>query len=139
MILFIATAFAAEPDAPISSEVNPTVKYLTEQFSAAVEKGLPLASSSVQEIANQIHYLGLGLLAYDSFLIALSALVTFLAYKLFTGIKDDMEEPESEARFTSGIVGGLVALVMFIGGLNGVSEHIKMTAAPMVWALQEMM
>ena len=139
MILFIATAFAAEPDAPISSEVNPTVKYLTEQFSATVEKGLPLASASVQEIANQIHYLGVGLLIYDGLFFLLSVVCWVIFYKTMSSFKENTEAEEEWPRFIGACLSGAAGVAFLVNGVFHTPEHIKMTAAPMVWALQEMM
>jgi len=137
--LLIATAFAAKPTASTTPEVNPTVKYLTEQFSAAVEKGLPLASAGVQEIANQIHYLGVGLLVYDAIFVLLSVVCWVIFYKIMSSFTKNMQPDEIMVRSIGAIVAGSAGVGFLISGINETPEHIKMAVAPMVWALQELM
>jgi hypothetical protein len=138
-LMLITLCFAAEPVITPAPEVNPTVQYLTEQFQSAVEKGLPLASAGVQEIATQIHYLGIGLLVYDGIFIAFGVASFAILYSILRSFNSSMEEAEVIPRMIGCAIAVLFGFIFLVNGFDETSEHIKMTAAPMVWALQELM
>lgn len=138
LLIAIATSFASETSVESEPVVNPTVKYITEQFSAAIERGVPLASAGLQEICNQIQYLGIGLLVYDSLLTIMAIVAAFVSYKILN-YSDLSDEVEQHKRLIFGIIIGALSCLLFLVGLDDVSEHITMTTAPMIWALQELM
>lgn len=138
-LMLITLCFAADPVITAPAEVNPTVQYLTEQFQSAVEKGLPLASAGVQEIANQIHYLGIGLLVYDGVFVIIGVICFTILYGILKSFNASMGEAEVIPRMIGAVLAALFGFVFIINGFDETSEHIKMTAAPMVWALQELM
>lgn len=122
------------------------MEYVTEQFKAAIEGGVPLASDAIQLIATQISMYGVGLIIYSIsyavLLLIFSGTAFWYSRKCFQALNKGIQDRDSEGWTVAAlVVSGLFSAITFIGTLielSGLSDAIMMTTAPMVWAIQSL-
>jgi hypothetical protein len=123
---------APAPPAEAASPVDPTVRYLMEQATAAVQAGADAAPAAVAKVEQAVSGYGTACLCVSGAYFGLTLAVLLFVRWVWTCTFQDAEA-EGWARFAAGLAGGVLCILLVCIGVSWLSEGAVAYFAPLVW------